>query len=309
MFRKSKHRVLRTVAGTTFSRVMSPWVALLRWNKPSGRLILLVPAGWSLWLAPDAPPSPTLVLQILIGGLAVSGAGCIANDLWDQTIDRQVERTRRRPLASGTLNRTQAFGVLMLLLALALAVVLSLSSQMLLCLQLALLALPPILIYPSAKRWFPYPQALLAICWGFAVLIPWAAFTGNITPSTPLISCWFSTLCWTFSFDTVYAMADRPDDARLGLRSSALTLGRNAIRTVRAGYGLTAASLAVAAATADVGVLFWPFWVIATIGLWRSTQTLRAAEQQPAAVYARHFGRQVQIGTLLLIGLVLSRLG
>ena len=309
MFRKSKHRVLRTVAGTTFSLVMSPWVALLRWNKPSGRLILLVPAGWSLWLAPDAPPSPTLVLQILIGGLAVSGAGCIANDLWDQTIDRQVERTRRRPLASGTLNRTQAFGVLMLLLALALAVVLSLSSQMLLCLQLALLALPPILIYPSAKRWFPYPQALLAICWGFAVLIPWAAFTGNITPSTPLISCWFSTLCWTFSFDTVYAMADRPDDARLGLRSSALTLGRNAIRTVRAGYGLTAASLAVAAATADVGVLFWPFWGIATIGLWRSTQTLRADEQQPAAVYARHFGRQVQIGTLLLIGLVLSRLG
>ena len=87
-----------------------------------------------------------------------------------------------------------------------------------------------------------------------------------------------------------------------------MTLGRNAIRTVRAGYGLTAASLAIAAAAADVGIVFWPFWVIATIGLWRSTQTLRASEQQPAAAYARHFGRQVQIGTLLLIGLVLSRL-
>ena len=288
---------------------MSPWVALLRWNKPSGRLILLVPAGWSLWLAPGAPPTSSLVLQILIGGLAVSGAGCIANDLWDQTIDRQVERTRRRPLASGALNRTQASGLMVLLLVLALTVVLSLSSQMLLSLQLALLALPPILIYPSAKRWFPFPQALLAICWGFAVLIPWAAFTGSLTPSTPLIGCWFSTLCWTFSFDTVYAMADRPDDARLGLRSSALTLGDNAVRTVRGGYGLTAASLAVAAGSADVGMLFWPFWIVACIGLWRSTQTLQAGEQQHATVYARHFGRQVQIGTLLLIGLVLSRLG
>lgn len=287
---------------------MSPWIALLRWNKPTGRLILLVPAGWSLWLAPEAPPSMRLVLQILIGGLTVSGAGCIANDLWDQGIDSQVERTRQRPLASGALNRSKAALLMVLLLALALWVVLSLSSQMLLCLQLALLALPPILIYPSAKRWFPFPQALLAICWGFAVLIPWAAFTGNITPSTPLICCWFSTLCWTFSFDTVYAMADRPDDARLGLRSSALTLGRHTIQTVRIGYGLTAASMAVAAASADVGVVFWPFWVVATMGLWYSTTTLRAHEQQPAAVYARHFGRQVQIGTLLLIGLVLSRL-
>ena len=285
-------------------------MALLRWNKPAGRLILLVPAGWSLWLAPDAPPPAALLLQILVGGLAVSGAGCVANDLWDQRIDRQVERTHQRPLASGSLNRSQAACVLIAMLVLALAVVLSLPAQgLLLCFQLALLALPPILLYPSAKRWFPFPQAVLAICWGFAVLIPWAAFTGSVSPSVPLISCWLATLCWTFSFDTVYAMADRPDDARLGLRSSALTLGRSAVKTVRAGYGLAAAALAVAAAAAQVGIIFWPFWLVATIGFWRSTQALRASEQQPAAIYARHFGRQVQIGTLLLVGLVLSRLG
>ena len=285
-------------------------MALLRWNKPAGRLILLVPAGWSLWLAPDAPPPAALLLQILVGGLAVSGAGCVANDLWDQRIDRQVKRTHQRPLASGSLNRSQAACVLIAMLVLALAVVLSLPAQgLLLCFQLALLALPPILLYPSAKRWFPFPQAVLAICWGFAVLIPWAAFTGSVSPSVPLISCWLATLCWTFSFDTVYAMADRPDDARLGLRSSALTLGRSAVRTVRAGYGLAAAALAVAAAAAQVGIIFWPFWLVATIGFWRSTQALRASEQQPAAIYARHFGRQVQIGTLLLVGLVLSRLG
>ena len=176
-----------------------------------------------------------------------------------------------------------------------------------LCLLLAVVALPPILLYPSAKRWFPFPQAVLAICWGFAVLIPWAAFEGNVWPTLPLISCWFATVCWTFSFDTVYAMADRPDDARLGLRSSALSLGRGAVRTVKAGYGLTAAALAIAAASAEVGVVFWPIWALATVGFWQSTQALRASEQQAPAIYARHFARQVQIGALLLGGLVLSR--
>ncbi len=296
------------MTGTTFARVTTPWLALLRWNKPTGRLILLIPAGWSLWLAPAAPPSLALLLRILIGGLAVSGAGCVANDLWDQRIDSEVERTRQRPLASGTLNRSQALVALVLLLAASLAVVLSFPTEVLqLCLLLALLALPPILLYPSAKRWFQFPQALLAICWGFAVLIPWAALEGNVWPTVPLISCWFATVCWTFSFDTVYAMADRPDDARLGLRSSALSLGLGAVRTVRAGYGLTSASLAIGAASAQVGVMFWPIWVLATMGFWQSTRGLHASEQQAPTIYARHFARQVQIGALLLGGLVLSR--
>ena len=232
----------------------------------------------------------------------------MANDLWDQRIDSEVERTRQRPLASGALGRSQAVVALLLLLALSLGVVLSFPSEVLqLCLLLAVLALPPILFYPSAKRWFPYPQAVLAICWGFAVLIPWAAIEGNVWPTLPLICCWFATVCWTFSFDTVYAMADRPDDARLGLRSSALSLGRGAVRTVRAGYGLTTAALAIAAASAEVGVVFWPIWGLATVGFWQSTQTLRGSEQQAPAIYARHFACQVQIGALLLGGLVLSR--
>ena len=139
------------------------------------------------------------------------------------------------------------------------------------------------------------------------MLIPWAAIEGNVWPTLPLICCWFATVCWTFSFDTVYAMADRPDDARLGLRSSALSLGRGAVRTVRAGYGLTTAALAIAAASAEVGVVFWPIWGLATVGFWQSTQTLRGSEQQAPAIYARHFACQVQIGALLLGGLVLSR--
>ncbi|OUX73050.1 MAG: 4-hydroxybenzoate octaprenyltransferase [Synechococcus sp. TMED90] len=298
------------MTGTLSSRLTSPWVALLRWNKPSGRLILLIPAGWSLWLNPSGTPSLRLILQILIGGLAVSAAGCVANDLWDQRIDREVARTSQRPLARGDLNRVQAFTLLAVLLTLSLMVVISLPADVRrLCLQLAILALPPILLYPSAKRWFPFPQAILAICWGFAVLIPWAAATGSLSFSLPLIATWGATFCWTFSFDTVYAMADRPDDATLKLRSSALTLGHSAVKVVRAGYGLTAAGLAVAAAATQAGVVFWIFWSVACIGFWRSTLPLKAEEQQAASVYAKHFARQVQIGSLLLAGVILSRLG
>ena len=298
------------MTGTLSSRPTSPWVALLRWNKPSGRLILLIPAGWSLWLNPSGTPSLRLILQILIGGLAVSAAGCVANDLWDQRIDREVARTSQRPLARGDLNRVQAFTLLAVLLTLSLMVVISLPADVRrLCLQLAILALPPILLYPSAKRWFPFPQAILAICWGFAVLIPWAAATGSLSLSLPLIATWGATFCWTFSFDTVYAMADRPDDATLKLRSSALTLGHSAVKVVRAGYGLTAAGLAVAAAATQAGVVFWIFWSVACIGFWRSTLPLKAEEQQAASVYAKHFARQVQIGSLLLAGVILSRLG
>ena len=298
------------MTGTLSSRLTSPWVALLRWNKPSGRLILLIPAGWSLWLNPSGTPSLQLILQILVGGLSVSAAGCIANDLWDQRIDREVARTSQRPLARGDLNRVQAFTLLTVLLTLALMVVISLPGDVrLLCLQLAFLALPPILLYPSAKRWFPFPQAVLALCWGFAVLIPWAAATGSLSLSLPLLATWAATLCWTFSFDTVYAMADRPDDAKLKLHSSALTLGDSAVKVVRAGYGLTAAGIAVAASAMQSGVIFWIFWSVACIGLWRSTLPLKAEEQQAGSVYAKHFARQVQIGTLLLAGVILSRLG
>ena len=99
---------------------LRPWIELLRWDKPTGRLILLVPAGWALWLSPSGPPTPLLVLQILLGGLAVSGAGCIANDLWDRRIDGSVERTKARPLAQGLIKVQSAASLLIALLLISL---------------------------------------------------------------------------------------------------------------------------------------------------------------------------------------------
>jgi 4-hydroxybenzoate polyprenyltransferase len=283
------------------------WLELLRWQKPTGRLILLIPAGWGLWLErPD--PSPALVLLILVGGLAVSGAGCVANDLWDRKIDRQVSRTAQRPLARGAISPKAAWGLLIGCLLLALAVVLALpAAQRGLCGGLALAALPPVLLYPSAKRWCPLPQALLALCWGFAVLIPWAAAGGSLAAGWPLWGAWLATLLWCFGFDTVYAMADRSDDQRLGVRSSALSLGKAAVPVVAACYGGTWLLLGSAASGAGLGPAYWPGALLAALAFGRESWLLQRQERQGKLAVARHFQRQVWIGALLLLALILGQ--
>ncbi len=286
---------------------LQPWIELLRWNKPTGRLILLIPAGWALWLNPTAPPSVVLTLQILLGGLVVSGAGCIANDLWDQRFDSKVERTKRRPLARGALHRGPAIALLLILLILSLAVVLSLpTSSLSICLSLACTAVLPILGYPSAKRWFAFPQAILALCWGFAVLIPWGAATASLSWSPALVFSWLATVVWTFGFDTVYAMADRRDDANLGLRSSALSLGPIVVPVVRGCYFVTAVTLAIAAWSAQIRAPFWPLWLLAAAFMQISCNPLNKQDAS-MGTYGRHFAQQVQAGTLLWLGLVLAK--
>ena len=283
------------------------WLELLRWHKPTGRLILLIPAGWSLWLASDAPPR-SLVVLIVLGGLAVSGAGCIANDLWDHRIDADVSRTSSRPLARGALSFGYAWTLLLLCLLTALLVVLELpEAGRELSFKLALLALPPILIYPSAKRWFAYPQALLALCWGFAVLIPWVASTGNLEGGWPLWSCWAATLCWTFGFDTVYAMADRSDDARLGVRSSALSLGERAVPVVGLCYALAWLLLSSAALATGMGLAYGIPALVALAAGWRELRLLQQQEQNGQPNIGRHFQRQVLLGSLLWLALILGQ--
>ncbi len=291
------------------SSQLQAWLELVRWHKPSGRLILLIPAGWSLWLSPNAPPSAQLVAPIVLGGLAVSAAGCIANDLWDRRIDPLVERTRSRPLADGRVGVAAALALLLVALLVALAVVIwgLPPENRSLCLGLAVAALPPVLLYPSAKRWFAYPQLVLALCWGFAVLIPWAAATGSLAGGWPLALVWLATLLWTFGFDTVYAMADRDDDRAIGVRSSALSLGHAAPAAVAISYGLACLALGLAAGLQGTGWISWPLGLVAAAGMQREAALLRRPNL-PRAAFGRHFGRQVQLGGLLLLALVLGQL-
>ena len=289
--------------------LLRAWLGLLRWDKPSGRLILLIPAGWSLFLEGQAPPSLHLLAAIVIGGLAVSGAGCVANDLWDRRIDPQVERTRQRPLASGQIGVPGAVVLLLFCLIAALAVVLwgLPEANRTLCLQLAIAALPPVLLYPSAKRWFAHPQAALPHCWGFAVLIPWAASRGSLQGGWPLLCLWLATLLWTFGFDTVYAMSDREDDRLVGVRSSALSLGEQAPLAVALCYASAGVLLAIASGMQGVQPVFWLIWLVVVLGQLKEALALRQP-QLPRSAYGRHFKHQVLLGALLLLGLAIGRI-
>ncbi|MFO5438611.1 MAG: 4-hydroxybenzoate solanesyltransferase, partial [Dolichospermum sp.] len=198
-------------------------ILLLRWNKPEGRLILMIPALWAVFLAAAGKPPLPLVGVIIIGSIATSAAGCVVNDLWDRDIDPQVERTRNRPLASRALS--VQIGILVGIVALVCAAIIAFYLNPL-SFWLSVAAVPVIVLYPGAKRVFPVPQLVLSIAWGFAVLISWSAVTGNITAPTWLL--WGATVLWTLGFDTIYAMSDRQDDQRIGINSSALFFGKYA---------------------------------------------------------------------------------
>ena len=287
---------------------MGYYIQLLRWNKPSGRLILLIPACWSLWLTPEAPPSLFIFVIIILGGLFVSGAGCIANDIWDRKFDRQVTRTKERPLANGKVSLKAAWILLILMLFFSLFIVLSIPlDSRNLCLLLASLSLPFILLYPSAKRWFKYPQLILSICWGFSVLIPWAASESSLAGGLTLVFCWLATVFWTFGFDTVYAMADEIADKAIGINSSAISLGKRSIKTVSFCYILTCLFLALAAFKANLGLIYWPFWLITTLGMQREVILLNS-RSKGIKTSGLHFSNQVRLGSLLLLGMVLSKL-
>lgn len=286
---------------------MRYYFQLLRWNKPSGRLILLVPAGWSLWLTPAALPLYSFGDNNL-GGLFVSGAGCIANDIWDRKFDKKVIRTKERPLANGNVSLKTAWILLIVMLFFSLSIALAIPTESRnLCLLLATLSLPFILLYPSAKRWFKFPQLFLSICWGFSVLIPWAASESSLAGGGTLLFCWLATIFWTFGFDTVYAMADEIDDKVIGLNSSAISLGGKSIKTVSFCYFATSFLLALAAFKANLGLTYWPFWLVSTLGMQREVLLLNSRSKGVKAS-GLHFINQVRIGSLLLLGMVLSRL-
>jgi 4-hydroxybenzoate polyprenyltransferase len=273
-------------------------IRLLRWDKPEGRLILMIPALWAVFLAAGATPPLLLVGVIVLGTFATSAAGCVANDLWDRDIDPQVERTRNRPLASRALSIQ--VGIVVGLVALVCAFILSLYLNQL-SFWLCVAAVPVILLYPGAKRVFPVPQLVLSIAWGFGVLISWSAVTGSLDLATWLL--WGATLCWTLGFDTVYAMSDREDDKRIGVNSSALFFGKYAPEAIAVFFAGTILLLGWLGVVMQLHLVFWITLVLATTGwIW---QYIRLRDPQlPNPAYGEMFRQNVWLGFLLLGGMI-----
>lgn len=193
----------------------------MRLHQPVGTWLVLFPAWWAVILADAALPDLSLFLVLALGALLMRSAGCVVNDMIDHKIDRQVARTSTRPLASGELTLKQAAILLAILLTLACALLwltLPLTTRI-----LALLAVPLIALYPWMKRITWWPQTMLGLTFNWGVLIGWTA-TGHLL-SPPAITLYFACVLWTVGYDTLYALQDREDDARIGVKSSALRLG------------------------------------------------------------------------------------
>lgn len=262
----------------------------------------MIPALWAVFLAAWGTPPLPLVAVIVIGSLATSAAGCVVNDLWDRNIDSHVERTRNRPIASQSLS--VKVGLVVALIAFECAWVLSLYLNAF-SFWLCVAAVPVIILYPLAKRVFPIPQLIMAIAWGFAVLISWSAVTEGLEPATWLL--WGATVLWALGFDTVYAIPDREDDQRLGVHSSARFFGSYTAYAVGICFAGTTGLLAILGSRLHLQLIFWLALGLSFLVWTRQVYQLRQASL-PQTLCAQLFQQNVGIGFLLLAGMIAGNL-
>ena len=218
-------------------RPLRPYASLMRLDRPIGAWLLFWPCAWAVALAGVGPHGFELILWLALGAFAMRSAGCVYNDIIDRDLDAKVERTRSRPLASGRVTLASAWALLAALSLVGLLVLLQLNRTA----QLAALAsLALVAAYPFMKRIPWWPQAWLGLVFSWGALVGWAAVRGELEPGAFLL--WAGAVFWVIGYDTIYALQDREDDELVGVKSSALALGRHA-RTGVALFYLAALAL------------------------------------------------------------------
>jgi 4-hydroxybenzoate polyprenyltransferase len=234
------------------------YLDLIRWDRPAGWLLLLWPTLSALWIAADGWPGWHLLLVFVLGTILMRSAGCCYNDVVDREFDRHVKRTAQRPVTSGSVSVAEALTVGAVLAAAAFALVLTTNPPTIL---LSFLGLAVTLVYPFAKRFVSMPQAVLGVAFSFGIPMAFAAALGgsewNLS-SVPALSAvlLLSNLFWVLAYDTEYAMVDRDDDLRIGMKTSAITLGRFDVPAVMFCYGLYLASWATLGRMFGLGLWF-----------------------------------------------------
>jgi 4-hydroxybenzoate polyprenyltransferase len=212
---------------------IKPYLALIRWDRPAGWLLLLWPTLSALWLAAGGFPGWHLLVVFTLGTILMRSAGCCVNDVADREFDRHVKRTANRPVTSGALSVKQAlvFGAVLALLAFGLVLT---TNRLTIALSFAALVIA--LAYPYAKRFVSMPQAVLGVAFSFGIPMAFAAVQGTVPP----LAWWLllGNLFWVLAYDTEYAMVDRDDDLKIGMKTSAITLGRWDVAFVLVCYGI-----------------------------------------------------------------------
>ena len=210
---------------------LSLYLELIRWNRPAGWLLLLWPTLSALWVASNGFPGWHLMAVFTLGTFLMRSAGCCINDVADRDFDRHVKRTAQRPVTSGAVSVREALGLGALLALLAFGLVLTTNAA---TIAWSFAALAVTLVYPYAKRFVSMPQAVLGVAFSFGIPMAFAAVQSQVPPLAWALL--LGNLFWVIAYDTEYAMVDRDDDLKIGMKTSAITLGRFDVAGVMASY-------------------------------------------------------------------------
>jgi len=275
-------------------------IALVRLDKPIGILLLLWPTLWGLLIASDGWPSIQIVVIFCLGTVLMRSAGCAINDYADRDFDKHVLRTKERPLTSGKISKKEAISIAVGLALIAFLLIQPLNT---LTKQLSVFAVVIAGIYPFTKRFFSMPQAVLGAAFGFGIPMAFAAIQNGIP-----IEAWIlfiGNVFWVIAYDTAYAMVDRDDDIRLGLKTSAITFGRFDVTAVSICYGVLFASQIWVAELAQLSKWFYLGWSAA---LGCAIYELRLITTRKRDACFKAFLHNNWLGASLFIGILLGLL-
>lgn len=272
---------------------------LMRFHRPIGIWLLLWPTLWALWFAADGPPPLHVFVVFVLGTALMRAAGCVINDLADRDFDPHVARTRDRPIAAGLVRPREALALFGALCVVAFALTASLQNA-----RVLLLSLPAVLlasVYPFTKRWISIPQAVLGLAFSWGIPMAFAAVSAEV-PWNDVLILMAANVCWVVAYDTFYAMADREDDLKIGVKSSAILFGRSD-RAITASLQLATLAL-LAWAGRGLGVA-WHAGLAVAAALALHQQWL-VRDRDPQACF-RAFLANHYFGAAVFLGLAFDR--
>ena len=274
------------------------YAQLTRLNRPIGNFLLLWPMLWALWIAADGLPDLKVLVVFVLGVLVMRAAGCVINDYADRDFDGHVKRTTHRPMANGRVSEREALTLFVVLCLVAFGLVLLMNW---LTIALSLVAVALAATYPFMKRYTHFPQVHLGAAFGWAIPMAFAAQTGVVAPVAWLL--FIAAVVWATIYDTQYAMVDRDDDLKIGVKSTAVLFGQ-ADRAIIGGLQVVMVGLLVAAGLAVGLGLFWYLGLVAAAGLFAYQQWLIRARQREDCF--RAFLNNNWWGGVVFLGLVLD---
>nr|WP_307772807.1 4-hydroxybenzoate octaprenyltransferase [Aeromonas hydrophila] len=276
------------------------YVQLARIDKPIGTLLLLWPTLWALWLAADGLPDLWTLLVFVVGVFLMRSAGCVINDYADRNFDGHVKRTAGRPLPMGKVKPREVLALFAVLALISFALVLTMNP---LTIGLSFAALLLAVCYPFMKRYIPIPQLVLGMAFSWSIPMAYAA-QANALPAVAWL-VFLANLLWTIAYDTQYAMVDRDDDLKLGLKSSAILFGRQDKRIIGALQLLTLLILLLVGQLSELGSSY--YWsLLAAAALFVYQQRLIRERQREACFQA--FLNNNYVGALIFAGVVINYL-